>query len=196
MLHYIKRKGNLIHNTAIINWNKLIIGKNNIIGPYVIIGNHAQYPRMKSEGKIIIGNNNFFNEFCNIHLPTKKKKKTYIGNNNYIMDSSTIDHDCVIEDNVVLSSNVVLAGNVHIMKGAQLGIKVSVHQNQVIGSYSMIGMNSFITKKTNVIPGYMFYGMPAKKIKKNHFGLKKNNISSKILKIEIEKYKKLRSMNK
>ena len=193
MLNYIKKKGNLIHKTAVVNWEELIIGKKNIIGPYVVIGNHAQHPYLKSSGKIIIGNNNIINEYSNIHLPTKNRRKTYIGNNNYIMNSSTIDHDCIIEDNVVLSSNVILGGNVHIMKGAQLGINVSVHQNQVIGSYSMIGMNSFITKKINVIPGYTFYGTPAKKIKKNNFGLKRNKISFKILKIEIAKFKKIRS---
>ena len=78
-----------------------------------------------------------------------QEKKTFIGNSNYIMNSTTIDHDCYIEDNVILSSNVVLGGNVYIMKGAQLGIRTIVHQNQVIGSYSMIGMGTLITKKTN-----------------------------------------------
>ena len=191
MLNYIKKKNNLIHKTAIINWKKLSIGKNNIIGPYVVIGNIAQHPRSKSFGIIEIGDNNVLNEYCNIHLPTKHKKKTIIGNNNYLMNSSTVDHDCIIENNVVLSSNVILGGNVHIMEGAQLGIKVCIHQDKVIGSYSMIGMNSFITKKLKVVPGYKFYGKPAKKIKKNLLGLKRNKIDNKKLKLELERYKKL-----
>ena len=45
------------------------------------------------------------------------------------------------------AQSVILGGNVMVMNGAQLGIRTSVHQNQVIGSYSMIGMNSIITKK-------------------------------------------------
>ena len=45
MLKFKKIKGNLIHPTAIINWDELIIGKGNIIGPYVVIGN-------KHNGKI------------------------------------------------------------------------------------------------------------------------------------------------
>ena len=191
MLNYIKKKGNLIHKTAIINWNKLSIGKNNIIGPYSVIGNFPQHPKMKSYGKIIIGNNNVFNEYCNIHLPTKDTKKTIIGNNNYFMNSTTIDHDCIIEDEVVLSSNVVLGGNVYIMKAAQLGIKVSVHQNKTIGSYTMIGMHSFITKKTSIIPGYIYFGKPVKKIKKNLIGLKRNKITTESLKKEISRFKKI-----
>jgi len=191
MLNFISKKGNLIHKTAVINWKKLSIGKNNIIGPYAVIGNFAQHPKENSNGIIEIGNNNFINEYCNIHLPTKYKKKTQIGNNNYFMNSTTVDHDCVIENNVVLSSNVLLGGNVYIMEGAQLGMKVCVHQNQVIGSYSMIGMNSFITKKIKVIPGYKFYGKPAKKKTKNLLGLKRNKIDELKLKYENNRFKEL-----
>ena len=192
MLKYKKYKGNLIHNTAIINWNKVKMGINNVIGPYVVIGNYAQHPRLKSNGNILIGNNNKFSEYCNIHLPTKISNKTIIGNNNYFMESVTIDHDCVVENDVILSSKVVLGGNVYIMKGSQLGINASIHQNQVIGSFCMIGMNSFVTKKLSLLPGYIYYGKPAKKKNKNLIGLKRNNITSKILKIETDRYKKIK----
>lgn len=191
MLNYKKINGNLIHNTAVINWVKLSIGKGNKIGPYVVIGNNAQHPKSKSNGSIIIGNNNTFNEYCNVHLPTKIKQVTSIGNNNYFMNSTTIDHDCFLENDIILSSNVILGGNVHIMNGAQLGIRVCVHQNQIIGSYTMIGMNSFVTKKLKVTPGNTFYGKPAKNKGVNIIGLKRNNIKNDQLKIEILKYKKL-----
>jgi UDP-N-acetylglucosamine acyltransferase len=191
MLKYKKIKGNLIHKTAVINWSKLSIGKGNTIGPYVVIGNSAQHPKSKSKGVIIIGDNNTFNEYCNVHLPTKIKQKTLIGNNNYFMNSTTIDHDCFLENNIVLSSNVILGGNVYIMNGAQLGIKVCVHQNQTIGSYSMIGMNSFVTKNLKVVPGYKFYGKPAKKKSANIIGLKRNKIRSDQLKKELIRFNKL-----
>ena len=192
MLKYIKlENNNLVHPTAVINWKKLLIGKNNKIGPYVVIGNDAQHPRKKSYGKIKIGNNNTINEYCNIHLPTIRNKVTFIGNNNYFMNSTTIDHDCYIENNVTLSSNVILGGNVHIMNGAQLGIRTIVHQNKVIGSFSMIGMNSTITKTKIITPGYIFYGKPLKKIKINTLGLKRNKITDKKLSNEINRFKRL-----
>tara|TARA_B100001996_G_C18448806_1_gene511394 strand:- start:39 stop:617 length:579 start_codon:yes stop_codon:yes gene_type:complete len=190
-MKYKKIKGNLIHETAVINWKKLQIGTKNIIGPYVVIGNIPQYPKKKSNGKIIIGNKNTFNEFCNVHLPTSLKKKTIIGNNNYFMNSTTIDHDCTIEDNVTLSSNVILGGNVYIMKNAQLGIKTIVHQNQIIGSYTMIGMGSIVTKNKRILPGNTFYGKPLKKIKINKISLTKNKISKHILLKETIRFKKL-----
>ncbi len=194
MLIFKKIKGNLVHKTAVINWKNISIGKNNIIGPYVVIGNIAQYPKVKSNGKIVIGDNNVFNEYCNIHLPTKIKKKTSIGSNNYFMNSTTIDHDCTIENNIILSSNVILGGNVHIMNGSQVGMRVSIHQNQVIGSFSMIGMSSIITKKLNVLPGYTYYGKPAKRKRKNIIGLKRNKINKLKLKNEINRFLKLKSL--
>ena len=191
MLKFRKIKGNLIHRTAVIDWKSLKIGKNNIIGPYVVVGNKAQWKNKINKGKIIIGNNNTFNEYVNIHLPTTLKKITHIGNDNYIMNSTTIDHDCYLENNITLSSNVILGGNVYIMRYANLGIKTIVHQNQVIGSYSMIGMGSLITKNKKIIPGYVYYGKSIKKIKKNKFSLIKNKISAKDLKTEIERFKKI-----
>ena len=192
MLKFKKKKGNLIHPTAVINWKKIIIGKNNVIGPYVVIGSSAQHPKKKSTGKIHIEDNNIINEFTNIHLPTNLKKKTIIGSNNYIMNSCTIDHDCKLENNIVLSSNVILGGNVHLMNGSQLGMKVLVHQNQLIGSFSMIGMGSVITKKTKVLPGFIYFGKPAKKYKRNLLGLKRFKIDKKKLKYEILRFNKIK----
>ena len=191
MLKFKKIKGNYVHTTAVINWKSLIIGKGNTIGPYVVIGNQAQWKGKKNIGKIIIGNNNVFNEYTNIHLPTSLKKATIIGNNNYLMNSTTIDHDCCLEDNLIISSNVVLGGNIHIMKHANLGIRTIVHQNQVIGSYSMIGMGSVITKNKKILPGYIYYGRPIKKIKKNILSLKKNKIDDKKLKFENIRFNKI-----
>ena len=99
-MKYIKIKNNLIHHTAIIDWKNLVIGKNNKIGPYAVIGAPAQHSKKKSNGKIIIGNNNIINQFVSIHRPTNLRKKTFIGNNNLIMNSSTIDHDCYLENNI------------------------------------------------------------------------------------------------
>lgn len=196
MHNFKKIKDNLIHKTAVINWKKIIIGKGNIIGPYVIIGNNAQHAKLKNNGIIKIGDNNVFNEFTNVHLPTNIKKITTIGNNNYFMNSTTIDHDCELENNIILSSNVTLGGNVYVMNNAQMGIKSSVHQNQIIGSYSMIGMHSFVTRKLLVTPGFIFYGKPAKKIKKNLIGLKRNNISVDIIKKETKRFNDLFKLKK
>ena len=196
MLKYLKIKNNLVHRTAVIYWKKIKIGKGNVFGPYVVIGNHPQWPKRKTSGFIYIGNNNTFNEYCNVHLPTSLTKRTKIGNNNYFMNSSTIDHDCVIENNTVFSSNVVLGGNIHVMNNAQLGIKTIVHQNQTIGSYTIIGMGTIVTKKIIIEPGYTYYGKPIRKIKKNLISLKRNKISNKKLNNEKKRFQNILNSKK
>ena len=188
MINFKKIRGNLVHKSSIINWDKVKIGKGNIIGPNVIIGTEAQHPYEKSNGKIVIGNHNIFREFSTIHLPTKIKKVTTVGDNCYFMTLSHIAHDCIVEDGVIFSNNVTLGGNTHVMKKSQLGFKVTVHQNQVIGSYSMIGMSSVITKKIKIKPGYIFAGNPAKKISINKVGIKKKKVSENELKKEKKRF--------
>jgi len=185
MIKFKKIKENFVHHTAIINWKKVKIGKGNIIGPNVIIGTDAQHPYLDSKGEIIIGNNNTFREFTTVHLPTEIKKITKIGNNCYFMALSHIAHDCNIEDEVIFSNNVTLGGNTYVMTKSQIGFNSTIHQNQVIGSFSMIGMSSVITKKMKIIPGYIYAGNPAKRISLNKIGIKKKNIS----KIDLKKEK-------
>lgn len=188
MTNFKKIKGNLIHKSSIINWDKVKIGKGNIIGPNVIIGTEAQHPYEKSNGKIVIGNRNVFREFTTIHLPTKIKKVTMVGDNCYFMTLSHIAHDCIVEDSVIFSNNVTLGGNTYVMKKSQLGFNVTVHQNQVIGSYSMIGMSSVITKKIKIKPGFIFAGNPVKKIAINKIGMKRKNVSKNDLKKEEKRF--------
>ena len=101
------------------------------------------------------------------------------------MALSHIAHDCNIEDEVIFSNNVTLGGNTYVMTKSQIGFNSTIHQNQVIGSFSMIGMSSVITKKMKIIPGYIYAGNPAKRISLNKIGIKKKNIS----KIDLKKEK-------
>ena len=71
-----------------------------------------------------------------------------------------------------------------------------IHQNQIIGSYSLIGIGSIITKKIHIEPGYIYYGKPVKKIKKNLIGLKKNKINNFILSKEKKRFIKLLKIKK
>ena len=122
MLNYLKRKGNLIHKTAVVNWKYIEIGKNNIIGPYTVIGNVAQHPKQKSSGKIIIGNNNTFRENVTVNTGTQGGGLfTRIQDNCLFMVGSHIAHDCIIGSNVILANNATLAGHVEIDNNSIIG---------------------------------------------------------------------------
>tara|TARA_B100000575_G_C22598184_1_gene374459 strand:+ start:145 stop:492 length:348 start_codon:yes stop_codon:yes gene_type:complete len=104
------------------------------------------------------------------------------------MTMSHIAHDCIIEDDVVFSNNVTLGGNTHVMKKSQLGFNTIVHQNQVIGSFSMVGMGTIITKKIKILPGFIYYGNPAKKREKNSLGFKRKSIKVSDVKNETKRF--------
>lgn len=185
-------KDNVVHKEAFVDWNNITIGTGNIIGPFSLIGSQAQHKFYETAGKICIGNNNVFHAFCNISSPSTLKGKTLIGNNNYIMSHSMIHHDCIIEDDTIICSNVSIAGHVQIMNGAYLGQNSSVHQFQVIGSYSILGMNSCVIKKSKITPGQKFAGVPCRKIGLNSIALERNEVNAKLLLKEKKRFNKLK----
>ena len=185
-------KGNLIHETAVINWDVVEIGEGNKIYPFATIGFDAVHIREKSEGVVKIGNNNVFREYCCVNKPTAISKMTQIGSNNYLMMYSYIAHDCIVEDNATISNAVQLGGHCRIMKNANLGFGCMVHQFQVIGSFSMVGMGTVVTKKSEILPGNTYVGSPARYLKKNAIALSRNNVDETMLESEINRYYKLK----
>lgn len=181
--------GNLIHKTAIINWDRVRLGSGNTIGPYACVGTEPPNVSEVSDGFVNIGNTNNICEYVTIHLPTKSETGTTIGSNNILMSSVHIGHDCVLEDNLVLCNNVAVAGYARIMLGATLALNASVHQFKVVGSWAMVGMNTCLNKSTTAEPGNIFFGIPAKNMGKNIIGLTRNNISKGKLNDEIARYK-------
>ena len=181
-------RGNMIHPTAIINWSEITIGNGNIIGPFVCIGTEPQHKKLTSNGKISIGNDNVFREYSTVHLPTSLDSETKIGNRNYFMVNAHVAHDCTLEDNIVMCNNASLAGHVHIMHGASLALNCSIHQFQVIGSWSMVGMNSCVSKSSKISPGRIFFGVPAKYIGRNRIALERHQVRDDQLVAETERF--------
>ena len=190
--NYVYRFGNKVHKSAFVEWSHVKIGTGNVIGPFACIGTEAQHIAAVSEGKIEIGNNNTIREFSTIHRPTDEENGTVLGNNNYIMAGAHINHDCILEDDIVLCNNAALAGHVHVMKGAFLSMNCSIHQNQVIGSWSIIGMNSCVTKSAKVEPGYKFFGVPAKRNGRNSVALKRHEVTPEQLSAALRRFSVLR----
>lgn len=201
---------NHIHPTAIID-PKAIIGNNNYIGPYcyigptvelgdgnrlemsVSLGMSAQHRTHKTIGPVKIGNKNVFREFVTVHCPIEKE--TTVGNNGYFMACSHIAHDCFIEDDVTMANAALLGGHTIVMCGANLGLGVTAHQRSVIGSYTMIGQGAVLTRSTQVLPGCVYVGNPAKLLKENKVGITRAKISRDHLDMEVRRWEKLRAKN-
>lgn len=186
-------RGNLIHKTAVVAWDKIKIGTGNIIGPFACIGTEAQHRGKKSMGCVVIGDENIFREHSTVHLPTTSRSNTTIGNNNYLMVNAHVAHDCFVEDQVTLCNNVAIGGHVHVMKGAVLSLNASIHQYQVIGSYSMVGMNTCVARTADILPGYTYLGVPAKKIGLNRVGLRRAGATDAEMKLEFKRFSEIKA---
>jgi len=185
---YEFKDGNLIHQTAQINWEYLDIGVGNKIGPFCVIGADAQHRHYASQGRVAIGNHNIFHSNVSISRPTKFSDLNHIGDRCFFMTSTVVHHDCFIEDDVTTSSNVSIAGNVIIMRGANIGMNAAVHQFKTVGSFSMIGMNACVIRRSNIRPGRKYAGVPVRDIGKNSIGLSRAKINEKSLKKELERF--------
>jgi UDP-N-acetylglucosamine acyltransferase len=184
---------NIIHPTAVIQANvelgdgneigpysvlygPLKIGDGNWIGPHVTIGTPGQDTRNprydSSQSRIEIGNDNIIREYTAIQKPCYRDI-TRIGNRVFIMQSVHVPHDAIIHDDAVITPMVVMAGIVTILKGANLAVGCSVHQNTVVGHYSIAGMGSVLAK--NVRPFSMY--VPRVPVTINDYSVEKYGFS-------------------
>jgi len=137
-------EGNIIKQGVII-YDDVIIGDNNEIHEYTVIGSPPESRTSGKKGATIIGNNNVIREFVAIQAPYTRGL-TEIGNNCYIMDKTHIAHDCILGDNVTVSPGAVLGGTVTLCDHVNIGINASIHPRIKIERFCMIGMGANITK--------------------------------------------------
>ncbi|MCS7206248.1 MAG: acyl-ACP--UDP-N-acetylglucosamine O-acyltransferase [Leptospiraceae bacterium] len=153
-----------------------IIGENNQIFSYANIGGLPQDISFdpKKKTKIVIGNHNIIREYANLHRSTKEEP-TRIGDENYIMGSVHIAHDCKIGNRNILVHSSVLAGHVEIGNRAFISGHVGIHQFCRVGDYSIIGG---LAKVVQDIPPYMMAdGNPAEIVGINIVGLRRANFT-------------------
>jgi UDP-N-acetylglucosamine acyltransferase len=133
-------KGTRIANNVTI-FGTTIIGENNKISPYVVIGGEPQDLKYKgSQTSILIGRNNIIREFVTINRGTEHGGgKTVIGNNNFLMISSHIAHDCIIGNNTVIANLSIMGGHVKIEDDVGVSGLVAIHQFVTIGRLSYVG---------------------------------------------------------
>lgn len=183
---FVDENNNIIHPTAIIGDN-VVLGKNNCIGAYCVISGrtiigddnkfeafvsigsspeHREFVNKPNEIKgVKIGNGNIFREFVTVNSGCTQD--TVVANECWLLKGSHVGHDSFIGSEVTLSCNVLIGGYSYVMKGANMGLGAVCHQRSVIGSYSMVGMNSTITKKDNIYPFMTYAGSPVKLIGHN-----------------------------
>ncbi len=154
---------------------------NNEISAGTVLGTDPLDKGFKGDRSFLfIGSGNKIREHYTISRGTQPESETRIGDNNYIMTSGHIAHNCRIADNVVIASCALVAGYAEIESQAFLSGGVVVHQFSRIGRLAMVGGNTrvnsdlapyFLYSDFNVTPkglnlvGLKRAGIPAEEIK-------------------------------
>ncbi len=128
--------------------------------------------------KTIIGDNNTFKEYSNIHRGTKVDSPTIIGNRNYFMGSVHVGHDSILGDDNILTQGAVLAGHVTIGNKIFISGLVAVHQFCTVGDYAMVAGCAKVVQ--DVPPFSTADGNPCSIIGLNTVGLKRGGFSPEI----------------
>ena len=120
-------EGTSIQSHANITGNTFI-GKGNKIYSFASIGNDPQDMKYQDEDtKLKIGNNNTIREYVTINPGTVQGGGlTKIGNNNLLMISAHIAHDCMIGNNIVIANSAAIAGHAEINDYVIIGCNCGV----------------------------------------------------------------------
>jgi UDP-N-acetylglucosamine acyltransferase len=95
-----------------------------------------------------IGEGNWIREHYTISRGTKPETVTEIGDENYIMTSGHIAHNCRIGNRTVIASCALVAGYVEIGDQAFISGGVAIHQFSKIGRLAMISGNTRVNLDT------------------------------------------------
>jgi UDP-N-acetylglucosamine acyltransferase len=129
------------------------IGEANEISAGTVLGTDPLDKNFTGERSYLrIGNRNKIREHYTISRGTQPESVTEIGDDNYIMTSGHIAHNCKIGSRTVICSCALVAGHVEVEDGAFISGGVVIHQFSRIGELAMIGGN---TRVNSDVPPYM-----------------------------------------
>jgi UDP-N-acetylglucosamine acyltransferase len=129
------------------------LGDGNEISAGTVLGTDPLDKTFKGERSYLrIGARNKIREHYTISRGTQPESVTEIGDDNYIMTSGHIAHNCKIGSHIVICSCALVAGYVEVEDGAFISGGVVIHQFSKIGALAMIGGN---TRVNSDVPPFM-----------------------------------------
>ena len=116
------------------------LGENNRISAGTVLGTDPLDKGFTGARSYLrIGNGNTIREHYTISRGTAPESETVIGDENYIMTSGHIAHNCRIGNRTVIASCALVAGYVDVEDQAFISGGVVIHQYSRIGRLAMIG---------------------------------------------------------
>jgi UDP-N-acetylglucosamine acyltransferase len=149
------------------------LGERNRISAGTVLGTDPLDKAFDADARsyLRIGNGNQIREHYTISRGTEPESVTEIGDENYIMTSGHIAHNCKIGNRTVICSCALVAGYVEVEDQAFISGGVVVHQYSKIGRLAMIGGNTRVN--SDVPPFFLYSGFNVAAMGLNLVGLKR-----------------------
>jgi UDP-N-acetylglucosamine acyltransferase len=133
----IKAGTRVMAHASLTGWTE--IGADNEIHPGAVIGGAPQDKAYKGEETFLkIGSRNIIREHAQIHRGTVPGSSTTIGDDNFLMATAHVGHNCKLGDNVVLANGALLAGYVEVGNSVFISGNCVVHQFVRIGDFALM----------------------------------------------------------
>ena len=131
------------------------LGRNNSISAGTVLGTDPLDKNFSGERSYLkIGDKNVIREHYTISRGTAPESETRIGDDNYIMTSGHIAHNCRIGNRTVIASCALVAGYAEVEDEAFISGGVVIHQYSKIGRLAMIAGN---TRVNSDVPPFFMY---------------------------------------
>jgi UDP-N-acetylglucosamine acyltransferase len=148
------------------------LGERNLISSGTVLGTDPLDKAFSGERSYLrIGHGNRIREHYTISRGTEPESATEIGDQNYIMTSGHIAHNCKIGNATVICSCALVAGYVEVEDQAFISGGVVVHQYSKIGRLAMIGGNTRVN--SDAPPFFLYSGFNVEARGLNLVGLKR-----------------------
>ena len=182
---------NILMNSVTIH-NGARISNENEIFPGASISTKPQDLKYRGESTTCeIGNKNSIRENVTISRGTASKGTTKVGNNNLLMETVHVAHDCILGDNLIIGNSTKFAGEVVVDSNAVISGAVLCHQFCHIGGYVMIQGGSRFSQD---IPPYIIAGKePIRYAGINLVGLRRRGFSNELIDLIHNAYRLLYS---
>ena len=155
------------------------VGPDCRIFPYACLGGDPQDQAFRGEAtRLEIGARCVIREQVTIHVGTARGGGcTRIGEDNFLMNSAHIGHDCQIGSHTIIASFCGLAGHVKVDDFAVLGAYTGVHQYARVGESVMAAGGAKLS--LDAPPFTMVAGDRARLVGLNAVGLRRRGFSDK-----------------
>jgi UDP-N-acetylglucosamine acyltransferase len=153
------------------------IGEGNVVFPFASLGHPPQDLKYTGEPtELRVGDRNQIREYVTLHRGTAGGGGvTSVGDDNLLMVSAHVAHDCKIGNRCILANAATLAGHVTVEDDATIGAFSAVHQFCRVGRHAFVGGGSIVVQEP--LPFSRCQGNHARCFGENAVGLRRKGFA-------------------